>query len=413
MMHDTMVETLNIAQVREQFPILKQEINGYPMVFLDTAASSQKPISVIDAISHYYQNNHANVHRGVYKLSQRATDMFEAARHTVQKFIGAASEKEVIFTRGATEAINLVANSFGEVKLEKGDTILLSGLEHHSNIVPWQLIAEKKGAQIKVIPVLDDGSLDLQAFNNELQAGVKILAITHVSNTLGTIIPIKQMIEKAHSAGAFVLVDGAQAVPHMQVDVQDLDADFYVFSAHKMYGPTGMGVLYGKEKLLEAMPPYHGGGEMIERVTFEKTTFNELPFKFEAGTPNIAGAVGLSAAIEFIQAYGLEAIHQHEMDLLAYGTEKLLQIDGLKIYGAAPDKSGVISFNVASAHPYDVGTILDKLGIAVRTGHHCTQPLMDRFGIPGTVRASFGMYNTREEIDQLVKGVERAAGMLL
>ncbi|MCB0663065.1 MAG: cysteine desulfurase, partial [Saprospiraceae bacterium] len=403
---------MDITKIREQFPVLDQEVNGYPMVFLDTAASSQKPASVIAAIENYYQKHHANVHRGVYKLSQRATDMFEAARHKVQKFIGAADEKEIIFTRGATEAINLVASSFGDKFIGKGDVILLSGMEHHSNIVPWQLIAEKKEAVIKVIPVLEDGSLDLVAMDAILEAGVKLLAITQVSNTLGTINPIKSIVQKAHEAGAVVLVDGAQAIPHMQVDVVDLDVDFYVFSAHKMYGPTGMGILYGKADLLNQMPPYHGGGEMIERVTFEKTTFNELPFKFEAGTPNIAGAVGLSAAIDFMEEIGVENIHHHEMDLLAYATEKLSQIEGLKIYGTAADKSGVVSFNVGNAHPYDVGTILDKLGIAVRTGHHCTQPLMDRFDIPGTVRASFGIYNTREEVDQLVKGVERAAKML-
>lgn len=403
---------LDISAIRNDFPILGREMNAKPLVFLDSAASSQKPYQVIQAISKYYEHTHANVHRGVYQLSQEATDAFEQSRKSVRSFINAASEQEVIFVRGCTEGINLVASSFGRKFLEKGDVILLSEMEHHSNIVPWQLIAEERGAEIKVIPVNDEGELDMDAFKSMLHSMVKIVAVTHVSNALGTINPVKWMISEAHSRNIPVLIDGAQSAPHMELDVQDLDADFYVFSAHKMYGPTGMGVLYGKKEWLNQMPPYHGGGEMIDRVTFEKTTFNELPFKFEAGTPNIAGAVGLDAAIQYMNSIGVARIQQHEHQLLLYGQEQLSKVDGIKFIGTAQDKAGVISFLVEGTHPYDVGTLLDKQGIAVRTGHHCTQPLMDRYGIPGTIRASFGVYNTFEDIDKLTVAVQKSVAML-
>jgi len=400
-------------KIRADFPILSRKMNNQPLVFLDSAASSQKPTAVIKSMDDYYEYRHANVHRGVYQLSQEATDAFEDARRSVRAFINAASEREIIFTRGATESVNLVASSFGRKYLKEGDEVLISAMEHHSNIVPWQLICEQTGARLKVIPVSEKGELNMAAFDQLLNKKTKIVALVHISNALGTINPVEEVIEKAHAKNIPVLIDGAQAAPHQKIDVRQLDADFYVFSAHKMFGPTGMGVLYGKEKWLEAMPPYHGGGEMIKTVTFEKTTFNELPFKFEAGTPDIAGAVGLKAAIDYINAVGHAAIQEHEADLLAYGTARLKEIPGLRIIGEADNKASVISFLVEGTHPYDIGAILDKLGIAVRTGHHCTQPLMDHFGIPGTVRASFALYNTREEIDKLAVGVERAVKMLL
>ncbi len=404
---------LDINKVRADFPLLKREMHDQPIVFLDSAASSQKPASVIERMDYYYKNQHANVHRGVYQLSQEATDAFEEARRAVQSFLNAASDKEVIFTRGTTESINLVASSFGRKYLKEGDEVLISAMEHHSNIVPWQLICEQTGAHLKVVPVNDRGELIMEDFDHLLSERTKIVAMVHISNALGTINPIKTIIDKAHAKNIPVLIDGAQAVPHQKIDVQALDVDFYVFSAHKMLGPTGMGVLYGKESWLDAMPPYHGGGEMIKTVTFEKTTFNELPFKFEAGTPDMAAAVGLHAAIEYMEQIGHDAIQAHEADLLAYGTEKLQAIDGLRIIGTADKKASVISFVVEGTHPYDIGAILDQQGIAVRTGHHCTQPLMDRYGIPGTVRASFALYNTKEEIDKLVAGVQRALKMLL
>jgi cysteine desulfurase/selenocysteine lyase len=409
---DITVPVLDLAKIRADFPILQREMNGKPMVFLDSAASSQKPQFVIDAMDRYYREQHANVHRGVYQLSQEATDAFERARELVRGFINAKSDKEIIFTRGTTEGINLVAASYGEKFLQEGDEVLISYLEHHSNIVPWQLICDRKGAILKVIPINEKGELDMGAYADLLSDKTKIVAVNHVSNALGTINPVRAIIEAAHARNIPVLIDGAQAVPHMQVDVQELDVDFYVFSGHKMLGPTGIGVLYGKSSWLEAMPPYHGGGEMIHTVTFEKTTYAELPHKFEAGTPDIAGAVGLGAAVEYMTAIGHEAISQHEHELLEYATEKLTKIEGLRIYGTADEKASVISFLVEGIHPYDLGTLLDKQGIAVRTGHHCTQPLMDHYGIPGTVRASFAVYNNREDVDRLIAGVERAVKML-
>jgi cysteine desulfurase/selenocysteine lyase len=387
-------------------------MNGQPLVFLDSAASSQKPQIVLDALEQYYTTQNANVHRGVYQLSQRATDAYEAGRRAVQRFINAEHEHEIILVRGTTEAINLVASSYGRKFLEEGDEILISAMEHHSNIVPWQMIAEQTGAQLKVIPVNDQGELMMEEFDRLLTEKTRIVAVVHVSNSLGTINPVEEIIDKAHALNVPVLVDGAQAIPHMKIDVQALDADFYVFSAHKLFGPTGIGILYGKEELLNAMPPYQGGGEMIDRVTFEKTTYNHLPHKFEAGTPDISGAVGLGAAIEYVEKIGHEAIAQYEQELLEYATEQLKAIEGIRIIGEAENKASVISFLLEGIHPYDVGTILDKLGIAVRTGHHCTQPLMDRYGIPGTIRASFSFYNNKEDIDQLVAGVKRAAKML-
>jgi cysteine desulfurase / selenocysteine lyase len=407
--------TLDEAELknwRNQFPILSRTMNGKPLVFLDSAASSQKPQCVIDAISGYYSRHHANIHRGVYGLSQEATDLFEHARRKVQQFIGAAHEHEIIFTRGTTEAINLVASSFGQAFIGSGDIILLTTMEHHSNIVPWQLLAQRTGAKIEVVGLMPDGSLDLEDFHQKLSARVKIMAITHVSNALGTVNPVGDCIAAAHAVGAAVLVDGAQSIPHMAVDVQALDADFYVFSGHKMYGPTGIGILYGKEKWLNAMPPYHGGGEMIRSVRFEETTYNDLPFKFEAGTPHIAGAIGLGAAIDFMMESGVDAIGAHESELLEYALDQMFEIPDIRFIGEAKQRAGVISFLMGHHHPYDVGMLLDKQGIAVRTGHHCTEPLMHYLGIPGTVRASFGMYNTREDIDALVIALRKAQKML-
>lgn len=403
---------LDIKKIRADFPLLNREMNGKPIVFLDSAASSQKPQQVIDAMNEYYRQQHANVHRGVYQLSQEATDAFERARTLVRTFINAASDKEVIFTRGTTEGINLVASSFGRQFVKAGDEVIVSHLEHHSNIVPWQLVCEQQGASLKVIPVTEAGELDMEAYRNLLSDRTRIVAVNHVSNALGTVNPVEEIIREAHARDIPVLLDGAQAVPHMKVDVQELDVDFYAFSGHKMLGPTGIGILYGKAKWLEAMPPYHGGGEMIHTVSFEKTTYAELPHKFEAGTPDIAGAVGLGAAVEYMLEIGPDQIGRHEHELLVYATEQLQQIEGLKIYGVSDKKAGVISFLVEGVHPYDLGTLLDKQGIAVRTGHHCAQPLMDRYGIPGTVRASFAVYNNREDVDKLVAGVKRAVNML-
>ena len=401
-----------VEALRQQFPLLQTTMNGKPLVFLDSAASSQKPQRVLEALDHYYRYTHANVHRGVYTLSQEATEAYEQGRRIARRFLNAAHDEEVLFVRGTTEAINLVAASYGRKYLQHGNEILLSGLEHHSNIVPWQLIAEATGAQIRVVPVLDNGELDLDAYRKLLGDRTRMVAVAHVSNTLGTINPVEEIIRLAHDRGVPVLLDGAQAAPHTTIDVQALDVDFYAFSGHKVYGPTGIGILYGKKKWLEELPPYQGGGEMIAQVTFEKTTYAELPHKFEAGTPDISGAVGLGAALQFVMDAGREAIALHEARLLEYTTGNLLEIDGLRIYGTAAEKAGVVSFLVDDIHPYDMGTILDQLGIAVRTGHHCTQPLMDRFGIPGTVRASFGMYNTREDVDRLITGVRKAVRML-
>ena len=403
---------VDFEKIRKDFPLLKREMNGKPIVFLDSAASSQKPNYVLRAMDQYYKKLHANVHRGVYQLSQEATDAFEKSRRLVKEFINAPSEKECIFVRGTTEGINLVASTYGRKNLEAGDEVLISTMEHHSNIVPWQMVCEEKGAHLKVVPINEEGEMVMSEFDKLLTDKTKIVSINHISNALGTINPIREVIAKAHAKGIPVMIDGAQAIPHLKVDVQELDVDFYTFSGHKMCGPTGIGILYGKAELLNAMPPYHGGGEMIETVTFEKTTYNTLPHKFEAGTPDIAGVVGLGAAVEYMQKIGHAAIAQHEHELLEYGTAELKKIDGLRIVGEAKEKASVISFLLEGSHPYDVGTILDKLGIAVRTGHHCTQPLMARFGIPGTVRASFAFYNNKEDVDKLVKGVKRAARRL-
>lgn len=405
--------TFDPKAIRAQFPLLERNMNGKPLVFLDSAASSQKPQVVLDALNHYYTYLNANVHRGVYTLSQEATDAHEKGREQARAFLNARSNREVLFTRGTTEGINLIAQCYGQAFIKEGDEILISGMEHHSNIVPWQILADRTGAVIKVIPVLENGELDMVAFDRLLTSKTKFVSVVHISNSLGTINPVKTIIEKAHAQNTPVLVDGAQATPHLKIDVQALDADFYVFSGHKIFGPTGIGILYGKEKWLEAMPPYQGGGEMIKTVTFEKTTYNELPFKFEAGTPDISGSVGIGVAMEYTQQLGYEAMQEHEQDLLHYATEGLSQIEGLRIIGQAAHKASVVSFLIEGTHPYDVGTILDKLGIAVRTGHHCTQPLMDHFGIPGTIRASFAVYNNREDVERLVEGVQRATRMLL
>jgi cysteine desulfurase/selenocysteine lyase len=397
----------DVERVREDFPILSEEVYGKPLVYLDSGASAQKPRAVIDAISNVYETEYANVHRGVHYMSQKATDAMEAARETVRAFINARDIREVIFVRGATEGINLVASSWGRQNLSAGDEIILSVMEHHSNIVPWQLIAEQTGAVLKVVPISDDGALDMNAYADLVSDKTKIVAITHVSNALGTITPVEEIIRIAHERGVPVLLDGCQAAPHMALDMQALDVDFYVFSGHKIYGPSGIGVLYGKAELLEAMPPYHGGGEMIDVVTFEKTTYADLPFKFESGTPHISGIIGMGAGIDYINALGLGNIAAHEHDLLEYGTAKLGEINSLRMVGTAPKKAAILSFVLETVHPHDVGTILDREGIAVRTGHHCAQPVMDRFDIAATIRASIGMYNTREEIDVLVAGLGR------
>lgn len=403
---------LDIAPIRAQFPILEQEVNGRPLVYFDNAASSQKPKMVVDALERYYNHDHANVHRGVHTLSQRATDQFEDVRRKAQAFINAKHDHEVIFTRGVTESINLVASSFGKAFIEEGDEVLISAMEHHSNIVPWQIMCQDWGATLKVIPVDDTGQLIMSEFDELLSGNTRIVAVNHVSNTLGTVNPIEEIIATAHKVGAAVLIDGAQSAPHIKVDVQDLDADFYCISSHKMYGPTGIGILYGKEQWLNDMPPYHGGGEMIETVTFEETTYNRLPFKFEAGTPNIADTIAFGAAIDFIEQVGIDEIAAWETELHNYAVDQMMDIPGIRFIGTAPEKAGVISFNVDSIHPYDIGTILDQQGIAVRTGHHCTQPLMDRYEIPGTVRASFAVYNTKQEVDIFITALKKAVTML-
>ncbi|GAB7550140.1 SufS family cysteine desulfurase [Cupriavidus sp. CuC1] len=398
---------LDVMRLRWDFPILRQMVNGKPLVYLDNAATSQKPQSVIDCEAHYYAALNANIHRGVHTLSQLATDAYEAARDAVQGLIHAARREEIVFVRGATEAINLVAASFGQ-RLRPGDEILVSAMEHHSNIVPWQLACERTGAILRVAPINDAGELLLEEFERLLGPRTRLVAVTHLSNALGTVNPVRYLIELAHARGIPVLVDGAQAVPHFKVDVQALDCDFYAFSGHKLYGPTGVGVLYGKAALLDAMPPYQGGGDMIREVTFRKTTYNDLPFKFEAGTPNIAGVVGLGAAIDYVSAVGLDAIAAHEHALLAYATGQAAQIAGLRIIGTAADKASILSFVLDGVHPHDAGTILDLEGVAVRAGHHCAMPVMERFGVPATVRASFALYNTREEVDALLRAVRKA-----
>ncbi|MFC6857783.1 aminotransferase class V-fold PLP-dependent enzyme [Zunongwangia atlantica] len=401
----------NVEKIREDFPILKREVNGYPLVYFDNAATSQTPQQVIDTIVEYYSNYNANIHRGVHALSQEATDKYEQARHIIQKHFNAEKAHEIIFTSGTTHGINLVANGFASL-LKKGDEIIVSALEHHSNIVPWQILAEKTGAILKVIPMNQEGELIYPAFEELLSENTKLVFVNHVSNALGTVNPIEKIIAKAHEYDAAVLIDGAQAAPHIKADVQALDVDFYVVSAHKMCGPTGIGMLYGKEKWLNKLPPYQGGGEMIATVTFEKTTYADLPHKFEAGTPNICGGIAFGAALDYMNALGFEKIAAYEEELLHYATKKLLEIDGMEIYGVSKEKTAVISFNINGMHPYDIGTILDKLGIAVRTGHHCAQPIMDFYKIPGTVRASFSFYNTKEEIDAFIKAVIKAKTML-
>ena len=402
---------LDINKIRAYFPILSQKVNGKPLVYFDNGATSQKPQVVIDAISKYYQEINANIHRGVHTLSQLATDAYEISRAKLQHHINAKFAHEVLFTSGTTFGINLVANGFASI-LKPGDEVLVSALEHHSNIVPWQMLCEKTGATLRVIPINQDGELIMSEYDKLLSDKTKIVTVNHISNALGTVNPIKYMIDKAHEVGAAILIDGAQAVPHLKPDVQELDCDFYVFSGHKMCGPTGTGILYGKEAWLNKLPPYQGGGEMIKEVTFEKTTYAELPHKFEAGTPNIAGGIVLGTAVDYMNAVGFENIQQQELELLEYGTKRLLEIEGLKIFGNAKEKTSVISFNIEGIHPYDIGTIIDKLGIAVRTGHHCAQPIMNFFCIPGTIRASFAFYNTKEEIDSMVAAVKKAQIML-
>lgn len=405
---------LNIEEIREDFPILHQEVYNKPLVYFDNAASTQKPLQVVEALTNYYLNDHANVHRGVHYLSQKATDKFEAARETTKRFFNAESSDEVIFTKGTTDGINLVAYSFGEAFIQEGDEIIISTMEHHSNIVPWQMLCDRKKAILRVIPISDKGELDMDAYQNLLSSKTKLVSVVHTSNALGTINPVKEITQLAKSVNAYVLIDGAQAAPHQKIDVQEIGCDFYVFSGHKIFGPTGIGALYGKREVLEAMPPYQVGGEMIKTVTFEKTTYNELPFKFEAGTPNIADVMGLAVAMDYMNSVGYENIQAHENALLKYATDQLkLNFENVRIIGEADNKASVISFLLGNAHPYDVGALLDKMGIAVRTGQHCTEPLMNRFKIPGTVRASFAFYNTFEEIDMMINALKRAEKMLM
>jgi cysteine desulfurase/selenocysteine lyase len=402
---------LDINKVRADFPILSRTINGKPLVYFDNGATSQKPQIVIDAIAEYYQEINANIHRGVHTLSQLATDAYEISRGKLQNHINAKFAHEVIFTSGTTHGINAVANGFASL-LNPGDEVLVSALEHHSNIVPWQMLCEKTGATLKVIPMNENGELIMAEYDKLLSNKTKIVTVNHISNALGTVNPVKYMIDKAHEFGAAILIDGAQAVPHLKPDVQDLDCDFYVFSGHKMCGPTGTGILYGKEAWLNKLPPYQGGGEMIKEVTFEKTTYADLPHKFEAGTPDIAGGIVLGTAVDYMNSIGFDNIQKQELELLEYATKRLLEIEGLKIFGTAKEKTSVVSFNIDGIHPYDIGTIIDKLGIAVRTGHHCAQPIMNFFKIPGTIRASFSFYNTKEEIDVMVQAVKKAQLML-
>ena len=402
----------DLQKIRPDFPILRQRVNNRPLVYLDNAATTQKPRVVIDAITRYYESGNANIHRGVHYLSQHATQEYEASRETVRRFLNAADASEIVFVRGATEGINLVAQTLGRSRVRAGDEVLITAMEHHSNIVPWQILCGEKGARLRVAPINDAGELILDEFTHLLGPRTKIVAVPHVSNALGTINPLHRMVELAHGHNAAVVVDGAQAVPHLPVNVRGLDCDFYVFSGHKVYGPTGIGVLYGKAALLDAMPPYQGGGDMIRSVTFEKTTYNQIPYKFEAGTPDISGVIGLDAAINYVNEVGLDRIEIHEQDLLRYATESLSAIPGVRLIGTAKEKASVLSFVMDGIHPHDIGTILDEEGIAIRTGHHCAQPVMDRFGVPATARASLGLYNTREEIDSLVKGIERVREVL-
>ena len=408
----TILNEPDIDAIRQQFPILSREVKGKPLIYFDNAATSQKPQSVIDALVNYYTGFNANIHRGIHTLAEEATAAFEQTRDAVKEFIHASSREEIIFTRGTTESINLVAYTWGRQNIKEWDEIIISNMEHHSNIVPWQILCEEKKAILKPIPVNDNGEIIFEEFEKLLTAKTKLISIVHASNSLGTINPVKKIIDAAHKKGIVVMVDGAQSTAHLDINVQEMDCDFFAFSSHKLYGPTGVGVLYGKKKLLEAMPPFQGGGEMIKQVTFDKTTYADLPYKYEAGTPNIADTVALKAALDFINETGKEKIRRHENELLKYATAQLEQIPGLRIIGKAKEKVSVVSFVIDNIHPQDLGILLDNRGIAVRTGHHCTQPLMDRFRIPGTVRASFAMYNTKEEIDELVKGVQKAVKML-
>lgn len=401
----------NVEDIRQDFPILQRDVYGRPLVYLDNAATTQKPRSVVEAISNEYFSTNANVHRGVHFLSQKATDLHEAARERVRQFINARSTAEVLFTRGTTESLNLVASSFGEAFLKEGDEVIVSVMEHHSDIVPWQLLRERKGIVIRVIPMDDSGRLDLEAYERLFSERTRLVCVAHVSNVLGTVNPVKQMAATAHAHGAYMLVDGAQSIPHFKVDVQDLDCDFLTFSGHKIYGPTGIGVLYGRESLLEKMPPYQGGGEMIARVTFEHTTYERLPYKFEAGTPDYVGTHALAAAIDYVEALGMDEIAAHERRLTQYAMERLGAIKDMHLYGTTSDKDAVVAFNVGNIHPLDLGTLLDRLGIAIRTGHHCAQPLMQRCGVEGMARASFALYNTMDEIDKLAEGIERVSKM--
>lgn len=401
----------NVEEIRQDFPILQRDVYGRPLVYLDNAATTQKPRSVVEAISNEYFSTNANVHRGVHFLSQKATDLHEAARERVRQFINARSTAEVLFTRGTTESLNLVASSFGEAFLKEGDELIVSVMEHHSDIVPWQLLRERKGIVIRVIPMDDSGRLDLEAYERLFSERTRLVCVAHVSNVLGTVNPVKQMAATAHAHGAYMLVDGAQSIPHFKVDVQDLDCDFLTFSGHKIYGPTGIGVLYGRESLLEKMPPYQGGGEMIARVTFEHTTYERLPYKFEAGTPDYVGTHALAAAIDYVEALGMDEIAAHERRLTQYAMGRLGAIKDMHLYGTTPDKDAVVAFNVGNIHPLDLGTLLDRLGIAIRTGHHCAQPLMQRCGVEGMARASFALYNTMDEIDKLAEGIERVSKM--
>jgi len=401
-----------IEEIRNDFPILNAKVRGKELVYLDNGATAQKPAVVIDAINTYYKDYNSNIHRGVHHLSQVATTAYEESRDKLRGFINAPKLEEVIFTKGTTESINIVASCFGRNSLNKGDEVIISSMEHHSNIVPWQMICDEREAVLKVIPINNNGELLMEEYKKMLSDKTKLVAVIHISNTLGTINPVKEIIDLAHQKGALVLLDGAQAVPHIKVDVQDLDCDFYAFSGHKIFGPTGVGILYGKSEYLNDMPPYQGGGDMIKEVTFEKTTYNCLPHKFEAGTPNIVGGIGLGVAVDYMQEVGIDLIHKREEELLAYATEKIVKVEGVRIIGEAERKASVLSFVIDGLHPFDIGTLLDQLGIAVRTGHHCTQPLMTFFEIPGTIRASFAFYNTKEEVDQLISGLERALSML-
>ena len=406
-LRESMTMAFDVERVRQDFPILDQEVHGKPLVYLDNAATTQKPLPVLSAVERYYKRDNSNVHRGVHLLSERATQSYEGSRSKIQRFLNAAASHEILFVRGATEAINLVAFSYGRKHIAAGDEILITAMEHHSNIVPWQMLCEEKGAVLRVAPIDDNGELLLDEFERLLNPRTRFVSIVHISNALGTINPIREMIRMAHRWNVPVLVDGAQAAAHVKIDVQDLDCDFYAFSGHKLYAPTGIGALYGKTKLLESMPPFMGGGDMISSVTFEKTTYNRLPYKFEAGTPNIAGGIGLGAAVDYINSLGLEAIGAHEDEVLAYATRTLSEIPGVRLVGTARKKAGVLSFLIDGVHPHDVGTILDQEGIAIRTGHHCAQPVMKRLGIPATARASFGMYNTKAEVDALAEGIEK------